>query len=885
MKFSDWTNVRESSEPTVSGPGIKAMQAAVSGIASGAASKLVPEDLEKYREIQRSGYATSTSIPIMAAMKMLNLLRKYKDTQVPNYDQIGALVRKDMAAAGGSPSQEEAPPAQPEPLPRPTSPKVQASTRPTDIQILRKERNNWGNKILIRMNRKSKSVYFRMKDLGLAPKGIIYAGDENHLVNIDDRILFDRVVSVMKDFGLDVSPLEEFMRTGQIPNGSSESSGVPERPEGPFEGDKSGTIRFMDGPANTMRIKTTVHHLPQEVKDFVRESIQYTFPDYTYTKESRDPANRKKEWENWYYTVAGNYKQYVSFGRLLSRFGYPVDELRKIVALKKSSGRIPVTEWEGRFDSDKDFQDSIEKKLPESMVDLYDEQKFGVAFLYGRDHAILGDETGFGKSIQLITAAALRMQNTNKPTLIITLKATQKQFANEILRVMGEGEKNNISLDPSNPKKWTVIRYSDFSGGAAERNKKVQEYIGSLRRVGFGVAILDELHKVKHGRSQRSKNIENVVGTIPTRWGASATVSSNKPTDVKNQLLMMGHQLGKIDERKFKRDFAGITGRRKKGSGNDEGEIRAAERLNKWLNLSGVYVRREKGDIREMPKLSVDSDSTTIDPTGFQDIYAEKMREYQARRGGKPVLPVNKLMAARLAVAQLKTDETTRKVLKIVSEGEGKPPAASKVVVFTNFKESGKQLVAKISEGLKSINPKYRVITYLSDTAKKERDGVKSVFTDDPNAKVLVMSMKMGGTGIDFPNASQNMVINDFDWTPESAEQSEGRIYRINTDHPVDIRYVVGHGLDRELFERVQRKREISAIIQKYRREYHDAESAPEALKKIVAAQKEIKKINDEMVKIVATELPGAEKALKTESFSSYLSRIEEASSALFPSE
>ena len=60
----------------------------------------------------------------------------------------------------------------------------------------------------------------------------------------------------------------------------------------------------------------------------------------------------------------------------------------------------------------------------------------------------------------------------------------------------------------------------------------------------------------------------------------------------------------------------------------------------------------------------------------------------------------------------------------------------------------------------------------------------------------------------------------------ESAEQSEGRIYRINTDHPVDIRYVVGHGLDRELFDRVQRKREIAAIIQKYRREYHDAESA-----------------------------------------------------------
>ena len=61
------------------------------------------------------------------------------------------------------------------------------------------------------------------------------------------------------------------------------------------------------------------------------------------------------------------------------------------------------------------------------------------------------------------------------------------------------------------------------------------------------------------------------------------------------------------------------------------------------------------------------------------------------------------------------------------------------------------------------------------------------------------MSMKMGSTGIDFPNASRNMVINDFDWTPESAEQSEGRIYRINTDHPVDISYMVSQGIDSNL--------------------------------------------------------------------------------------
>lgn len=734
-----------------------------------------------------------------------------------------------------------------------------------DVTILGQEKNQYGNKLAVSFNyQKSKGLFQKMKDAGLAPKAIAYAGNGKFLINIDDAGLFSTVVSKIQESGLDVSPVLEFAKTNGIGTEApgSTGSGVVK---------KEGVIRFSDAARTSITVKTDVRGLPQESKDFIRESIQYTFPDYRYDMSGH------------YYTISGTYKQYVTFGRLLKRFGYPVDELREIVKTKLRRGDLKETEWEGKYDRDKEFQDSIESKVPESMVDLYDEQKFGVAFLYGRDSAILGDSTGFGKSIQLITAAALRMQSNPKPTLIITLKDTQKQFAGEIVRVMGDKEKDQISLDPMNPKKWTVIKYSDFSGGKAERNDKVRQHVESLRRAGFGVAILDELHKVKHGTSQRSINIASVVDDIPTRWGASATVSSNKPMDVKNQLLMMGHQLGRVKDGKFKKDFAGMVeggyGGSLRKSDNEEDEIRAAERLNKWLNLSGVYVRREKEDVRKMPELSVGSDATGIDQGRFQAIYSSKLQGYK-----DPDLAVSKLIAAREAVAQLKTDETTKKVLDIVGAGEGKPPAASKVVVFTNFIEAGRQLVDKVSSGLKSLNPNYSAITYLSDTSRKEREQVKRRFTDDPNIKVLIMSMKMGGTGIDFPNAAQHMVINDFDWTPESAEQSEGRIYRINTDHAVNIRYVVGEGLDKELFERVQRKREIAAIIQKYRREYHDNEHATDALKKIVDAQKELKKIDGEMAKIVAAKLPGAEDAIK-ESFSAYVNRVQAFSEALFPSE
>jgi SNF2 family DNA or RNA helicase len=209
--------------------------------------------------------------------------------------------------------------------------------------------------------------------------------------------------------------------------------------------------------------------------------------------------------------------------------------------------------------------------------------------------------------------------------------------------------------------------------------------------------------------------------------------------------------------------------------------------------------------------------------------------------------------------------------------GKAPDPAASKVVVFTNFKESANQLVEKINSGLKLIDPKFFVMTYLSSTKKEDRLTTKKTFTDNVNAKVLVMSMKMGGTGIDFPNAAKNMVINDFDWTPESAEQSEGRIYRINTNHAVNIDYVISDGIDKNLFERVQKKRQLAEIIQKHRIDYHesDGKKSADALEIIVKAQKEIKEIDKDIYKVINNEIPGAGKGLK-ESFKSYVDRYEQ---------
>jgi len=733
-------------------------------------------------------------------------------------------------------------------------PQPQPEQKNEEIEIIGIENTSYGKKLAIRFAvpfDRSRATFDALKRAGLSPRGIAYASAPSRfLINIADRSMFDNVKDEIAKSGIDTAPLDEFSKK-HFGDGPAE----PQQPQ--QQTNNSDLVSFEDQPAEKMKVKVNYRALDAGKKEFLKESIQYTFPEYRWIGDE------------YAYSVGGNYKQYITFGRLLKKFGYNVDGLRAIVKAKVDSGRLEKTDWEGQHDDNREFLDKIEEKLPESKFDLYDEQKKGVAFLYGRDHAILGDETGLGKTVQLISAAALRMQSKPQPTLIVTLKATQNQWVNEIINVMGDAEKDNITTNPLTPKKWTVVYYDNFSSG-----KKVDEYVAALAGANFGVVILDELHKVKHSKSKRSQNLAKVVENIPTRWGASATVSANKPMDVRNQLVMTGHHLGKVSEGKFKKDFAGYKATGYKGAyeqdDNDDEQIKSAERLNRWLNLSGVYVRRAKKDVREMPNITVGDKTTPIDQSSFQQHYTAKVNQYK-----DPSLPISKLIAARETVAHLKTGQTTAKVLGIVSNNLDKDPAASKVVVFTNFVEAGKQLVEKINQGLKQINPSFYTLTYLAETKKSDRAAVKSRFTTDPNAKVLVMSMRMGGTGIDFPNAAQNMVINDFDWTPEAAEQSEGRIYRINTNHPVNIEYMVGEGIDKKLFMLVQKKRKLAAIIQEYRKEYHDSEHNADALEKLVMAQRQMKQIDHEMVDIVNDELPGAGGALG-ESFRSYINNLEE---------
>jgi hypothetical protein len=133
-----------------------------------------------------------------------------------------------------------------------------------------------------------------------------------------------------------------------------------------------------------------------------------------------------------------------------------------------------------------------------------------------------------------------------------------------------------------------------------------------------------------------------------------------------------------------------------------------------------------------------------------------------------------------------------------------------RVIVFTCFQEAAETL----QRGLAAI---------LGDKGEVEAvyggelvGPAVARFKDlTSNSRALVLSILKGGTGLDVPNVVDDVIVNDFSWTPKDAEQSEGRAFRISSRSDVHTRYLVAAAsLDDEFFDIVSRKKEIAQLIQ-----------------------------------------------------------------------
>lgn len=396
----------------------------------------------------------------------------------------------------------------------------------------------------------------------------------------------------------------------------------------------------------------------------------------------------------------------------------------------------------------------------------YNFQVEDVKTLMEKRWAINGNEMGCGKTFEDNWAAF----SIPLPKLIICPPTLRLNWEKEIKMVDPDADVT-ILYDNSEFKTsmWTIIGYP-----------AVSKHLEDLEKAQFQVVIIDEAHfcqAIKNSGepdSQRAWAVLRVAATAGWVIPTTGTPKTNRNKNLFNILKMIRHPLtrGKWAFRdygiKYCEGTRGSWGWDFEGNSNDE-ELHEL--------ISPYMVRHLKKEVLPHLKKVRRSIPVEVDLTE----YHYEISEYLRNRESSEAEQLARLMRARKILATQKVGETIDFAKEMVEDGK-------KVVIVTCFTD-----VVKVLEKAFKGNV-VKIVGGMSDTAK---EAAKEEFQNG-KAQVIILNIIAGGVGITL-TASNNLILNDYDWVPGNIQQVEDRICRGGqTEEYSNIYYITAKGADAE---------------------------------------------------------------------------------------
>lgn len=416
------------------------------------------------------------------------------------------------------------------------------------------------------------------------------------------------------------------------------------------------------------------------------------------------------------------------------------------------------------------------------MIELFEHQKTGIEFLKSTKKAILADSMGLGKTRQAIVAA----KETTGGAIVVcpaSLKINWQREINliyptdRVTIVQGSKEPKNRDVD------WIVINYDIL--------KKQPWLYTELHRL--GTLILDEAHYIK-GKSNRAKATIDLAMNATQIYCLTGTPVMNRPIELYNLLVAIGHHLGK-NRTAYAKQYCGAFKRSffHKGLGRmlffmDE---TGATNLGELRELiKPIFLRRKKEEVLDLPERLITIEEVKMSP--------EYKREYETawasyldflKDAALSEQQMDNILMARhlVEIQKLKQVCSQAKVEAIARDIENAVDQEEKVIVFSQYTDTINLLAAEMMG--KGIS--YETLTGQDDM--DERQAAVDKFQSDPETKVFIANIKAGGVGITLTAASIVMFA-DMDWSPEIHNQAIDRAHRIGQKKMVNAYFYICPG-------------------------------------------------------------------------------------------
>lgn len=414
---------------------------------------------------------------------------------------------------------------------------------------------------------------------------------------------------------------------------------------------------------------------------------------------------------------------------------------------------------------------------------------------------ILADDMGLGKTLEVV--AYLNDSDRDEPTLIVAPKSLLYNWKNEFAK-----------WDPKRPVALVDGNKAERSAIIASMKKKsgtvyIVSY-DSLRNdealyqgISFGDLILDEAQFIANAAARKTKAVKSL--SAAHRFVLTGTPIQNSFMDLWSifDFLLPGYLEG---FREFRMIYSGYSDAK-------EAEIQKLER-----EVAPFLLRRTKEEVlKDLPPKSEEVMLVSLEKEE-QNLYAAYHKSAQISLHSAEEDRRNKvaILAELTRLRELCVDPSifidgfhgvSSKLTRTLEMVQEALSGGHKVLIFSSF--------VTVLKHLQKLLEDERIPASLiyGDTPAKERLDLADEFNTSDDIKVMLVSLKAGGTGLNLVGA--DIVIHLDPWWNVAAEnQASDRAHRIGQTRPVSIFKLVAQGtIEEKIIELQKLKKGLTDII------------------------------------------------------------------------
>lgn len=453
----------------------------------------------------------------------------------------------------------------------------------------------------------------------------------------------------------------------------------------------------------------------------------------------------------------------------------------------------------------KDLTKIQEVTVPETLKgSLRPYQEKGLRWLYTNTvkgfGTCIADDMGLGKTIQVISLILkLKEENRIKGQSLVVCPTTL--LGNWVKELHGFAPSLNVSVYHGSDRKLDEKADIIITTFAVLRID-----IEDIKKKSWGLLVIDEAQNIKNPDTSQTLAVKSLKAEF--KIAMTGTPVENRLTELWSifDFINKGY-LGSL--REFQKRYAVPIEKFK--------QTNRAEKLK--LSISPFVLRRLKTDksvISDLPEKVVLDEYCYLSKTQaalYESTLNSIMGQIAEAQGINRRGMIFKLITALKQICNhpfqyKKSGEMTKDVSgkcdKFISVLDGILQNKEKSVVFTQYKEMGKILVPIVQNEL-STTPLF----FHGSLNTAQREAMLKQFQEDDESKIMILSLKAGGTGLNLTNAT-NVIHYDLWWNPAVEDQATDRTYRIGQKNNVMVHRLITLGtFEEKIDEMIKKKKEL----------------------------------------------------------------------------